>query len=86
MLREWQTVNQAALSPHEMHCHQYLAIRCRYLTEAKLWSITATTSDRPGWTSADFWALPKNQPKTFALKIAQRFSAGNCDPITAESR
>jgi hypothetical protein len=47
MLREWQTVNQAALSPHEMHCHQYLAIRCRYLTEAKLWSIIATTSDRP---------------------------------------
>ena len=24
MLREWQTVNQAGLSPHEMHCHQYL--------------------------------------------------------------
>ena len=23
MLREWQTVNQAGLSPHEMHCHQY---------------------------------------------------------------
>jgi hypothetical protein len=26
MLREWQTVNQAGLSPHEMHCHQYLAM------------------------------------------------------------
>jgi hypothetical protein len=24
MLREWQTVNQAGLSPQEMHCHQYL--------------------------------------------------------------
>ena len=26
MLREWQTVNQAGLSPHDVHCHQYLAI------------------------------------------------------------
>jgi uncharacterized protein YaaW (UPF0174 family) len=26
MLREWQTVNQGGLSPHEMHCHQYLAM------------------------------------------------------------
>lgn len=26
MLRERQTVNHAGLSPHEMHCHQYLAI------------------------------------------------------------
>ena len=26
MLREWQTVNQAGLSPHEMHCHQYLGM------------------------------------------------------------
>lgn len=26
MLREWQTVNQAGLSPHEVHCHQYLAM------------------------------------------------------------
>jgi hypothetical protein len=26
MLRDWQTVNQAGLSPHEMHCHQYLAM------------------------------------------------------------
>jgi hypothetical protein len=26
MLRELQTVNQAGLSPHELHCHQYLAI------------------------------------------------------------
>ena len=26
MLRELQTVNQAGLSPHEMHCHQYLAM------------------------------------------------------------
>jgi hypothetical protein len=25
MLREWHTDNQAGLSPHEMHCHQYLA-------------------------------------------------------------
>jgi hypothetical protein len=22
-LREWQTVNQAGFSPHDMHCHQY---------------------------------------------------------------
>jgi hypothetical protein len=33
MLRERQTVNQAALSPHEMHCHQYLAIGCRSRTK-----------------------------------------------------
>jgi hypothetical protein len=26
MLRERQTVNQAGRSPHEMHCHQYLAM------------------------------------------------------------
>src|SRR5687768_7740088 len=26
MLRDWQTVNQAGLSPHEMQCHQYLAM------------------------------------------------------------
>jgi len=26
MLREWQIVNQAGLSPHEMHCHQYLGM------------------------------------------------------------
>jgi hypothetical protein len=32
MLREWQTVNQAGLSPHDVHCHQYLAIS-RYLTD-----------------------------------------------------
>jgi hypothetical protein len=25
-LRELQTVNQGGLSPHEVHCHQYLAI------------------------------------------------------------
>jgi hypothetical protein len=25
MLREWQTLSQAGLSPQEMHCHQYLA-------------------------------------------------------------
>jgi hypothetical protein len=24
MLRESQAVNHAGLSPHEMHCHQYL--------------------------------------------------------------
>lgn len=26
MLREWQTVNHAGLSLHDMHSHQYLAI------------------------------------------------------------
>jgi hypothetical protein len=26
MLRERQTVNQGGLSPHEMHCHQYLGM------------------------------------------------------------
>jgi len=26
MLREWQTVNHAGLSPHETHCHQYLGM------------------------------------------------------------
>jgi hypothetical protein len=26
MLRDWQAANQAGLSPHEMHCHQYLAM------------------------------------------------------------
>ena len=26
MLRDWQTVNHAGLSPHEMHCHQYLGM------------------------------------------------------------
>jgi hypothetical protein len=26
MLPEWLTVNQAGLSPHVMHCHQYLDI------------------------------------------------------------
>jgi hypothetical protein len=26
MLRDRQTVSQAGLSPHETHCHQYLAI------------------------------------------------------------
>jgi hypothetical protein len=26
MLRERQTVNQAGLSPHDVHCHQYLAM------------------------------------------------------------
>ena len=26
MLRDWQATNQAGLSPHEMHCHQYLGM------------------------------------------------------------
>jgi hypothetical protein len=26
MLRDWQTVNHAGLSPHEVHCHQYLGM------------------------------------------------------------
>jgi hypothetical protein len=26
MLRERQAVNHAGLSPHEVHCHQYLAM------------------------------------------------------------
>jgi hypothetical protein len=32
MLREWQTLSQAGLSPHEMHCHQYLATEPATLT------------------------------------------------------
>jgi hypothetical protein len=27
MLRDWQTVNQAGLSPQEIHCHQYFGMR-----------------------------------------------------------
>jgi hypothetical protein len=26
MLRDWQAVSHAGLSPHEVHCHQYLAM------------------------------------------------------------
>jgi hypothetical protein len=47
MLREWQTVNQGGLSSHEMHCHQYLAIGCRYLNENKIsdgWRVSAESS------------------------------------------
>ena len=29
-LREWHTANQAGLSPHEVHCHQYLAMLHAY--------------------------------------------------------
>ena len=51
MLREEQTVNQAGLSPHDMHCHQYLgmvaATHCRY-TVRRLprtrWTITEMTA------------------------------------------
>ena len=32
MLREWQTLNHAGLSPHAMHCHQYLGMKSRSLT------------------------------------------------------
>jgi hypothetical protein len=26
MLRDLQTISQAGLAPHEVHCHQYLAM------------------------------------------------------------
>jgi hypothetical protein len=43
MLREWQTVNQAGLSPHDVHCHQYLAIS-RYLTDPRFSGLSLARS------------------------------------------